>query len=118
MDAELRQEVAFHVDQLVDELIADGMPPDEALRHARRTLGNVALIEDQCRDQRRMTWLHDFWQDLVYGLGMLRRNPGFTTIAVASLAIGIGANAAVLGVMDTLAGGGLPFPDADRLVLI
>src|SRR6185503_4941692 len=118
LDAELRREVAFHFDQLVEEFTADGLSPADARRAAQRALGNVAVVEAQCRDQRRMTWLHDFWRDLIYGLGMLRRNRGFTVIAAASLAIGIGANTAVLGVMDALVDGGLPFPHADRLVLI
>jgi putative ABC transport system permease protein len=110
--------VAFHFDQLVAEFTAEGMPPADARHAAHRALGNVAVLEAQCRDQRRMIWWHDFWRDLAYGLGMLRRNPGFTVIAAASLAIGIGANTAVLGVMDTLVGGGLSFQHADRLVLI
>ena len=118
LDAELRREVSFHFDQLVAEFTADGMPPDEARSAAHRTLGNIALMEARCRDQRRTTWLHDFWQDLVHGLGLVRRHRGFTAIAVASLALGIGANIAVLGVIDALLLGGLPFPDQDRLVVI
>ena len=117
-DAELRQEVAFHFDQLVHEFRTDGLSPDEATRAARRSLGSVTLIEERARDERRMTWWHDFWQDSLFGVRMLRKNRAFTAIATASLALGIGANAAVLGVMDSLVREGLPFPNADRLVRI
>ena len=65
-----------------------------------------------------MTWVHDFWHDLLFGLRMLRKNRGFAVVASASLALGIGANTAVLGVMNELLGGGLPFPHSDRLVNI
>ena len=118
LDAELHQEVAFHFDQLVHEFASDGMSRDEAVLAARRALGNVALVEEQCRDERRVVWLHDVWQDLTHGLRMLRKNRGFTAIAAASLALGIGANTAVLGVMNELRWRGLPFPDAERLVTI
>ena len=71
-----------------------------------------------CRDERRVTWVHDIRQDVVYGMRMLRKHPGLTTIAVASLALGIGANAAVLGAFDALFVQGLPVPAGDRLVAI
>ena len=117
-DLELHQEVAFHFDQLVDEFRSDGLPLDEAERAAHRALGNVTLIEEQARDERRVTWLHDFWKDLVFGLRMLRKNRGFTPVAASSLALSIGANTAVLAVMNELVTGGLAFPHADRLVMI
>src|SRR2546423_14099158 len=98
LDHELGHELAFHLEQLVKENTLDGMSPLEARRAAQRTLGNIGVLADQCRDQRRMTWVHDFAQDVVYGVRMLRKNPGFTAIAAASLALGIGANTAVLGV--------------------
>ncbi len=118
MDAELEKELAFLFEQLVKENTADGMAPDEARKAASRTLGNFALLEEQCRDQRRVSWLHDLWQDALYGLRMLRNHPGFTAIAVGSLALGIGANTAVLGAIDSVLLGSLPFPNASRLVLI
>jgi len=118
VDTELRQEIVFHFEQLVDEFKANGLSAEEAARAARRAFGNVALLEDQARDHRRVVWLRDIWQDLVFGARMLRKNLVFTTIAVASLALGVGANAAVLGAMSDLFSGGLPFPDGDRLVMI
>ena len=117
LDADLARELTFHLDQLAAEYEADGLPPDEAHRAARRALGNLPLVAEQSRDQRRMTWLHDFRQDVVYGARMLLRNGRVTTVIVASLALGIGANTAVLGVMDVVLREPLHVPDADRVVV-
>jgi putative ABC transport system permease protein len=76
------------------------------------------VLEESCRDQRRVTWIHDLRQDIVYGLRILRKYPGFTLTAAGSLALGIGANAAVLGAFDALILQGLPVRHADRLVAI
>src|SRR5689334_12110264 len=118
LDTQLGQEFAFHFEQLVQENIAEGMALRDARLAARRTLGNVPLLEDQCRDQRRVGWLQDLWQDLNYGLRMLRQNPGFTAIAALSLALGIGANSAILGALRSTLLAKIPFPDGDRLVLV
>jgi len=117
-DRELRRELAFHFEELVAEQIEQGLPPDQARQAAHRAFGNVAALEESCRDQRRVTWFHDLHQDIVYGVRMLRKQPGLTTIAALSLALGIGANAAVLGAFDALILRGLPVANADRLVAI
>ena len=118
LDTELDRELAFHLEQLTSEYVADGMTPDEARHAARRELGNLPLVAEQCQDQRRVGWVTDLRQDLTYGVRLLRKNPGFTCLVVASLALGIGANTAVLGVMDALLRQGLPVPDDDRVVVI
>ncbi|HKV98990.1 MAG TPA: ABC transporter permease [Vicinamibacterales bacterium] len=118
LDREVSSELAFHVDALTKEGIEAGLSPEQARRAAHRALGNTALLEEECRDQRHVRWWHDFQQDLVYGWRVLRRQPGFTAAAIASLALGIGANAAILGVIDAVLVRRLPFPDADRLVVI
>jgi predicted permease len=118
VDAELHRELVFHFDELVAEKIDEGLSPAEARRAAHRDLGNLAALEEYCRDERRATWLHDIRQDVVYGMRMLRKHPGLTAIAIASLALGIGANAAVLGAFDALLFRGLPVPGRDRLVAI
>src|SRR5215472_3674090 len=118
LDMELSDEMAFHFDQLVEENIADGMSPGEAEVAARRALGNIALLEEQCRDHRRVGWLHDLWQDVRYGMRMLRKSPGFTAIVATSLALGIGSNTAIIAVSKQVLLGYLPVADDNRLVLI
>ena len=118
LDAELNRELAFHFELLVKENVAEGMTQKEAEQAARRALGNVPLLEEECRDQRRMSWLHDLVQDLAYGFRMLRKSPGFTALAAASLALGIGGNAAIFGVIDRVVEGNLPIPKPDGLVVI
>jgi len=110
--------LSFHFDQLVVENLNAGMPPNEARAAARRALGNTASFEELCRDERRVTWLHDLLQDLYHGLRMLQKHPGFTAVAVLSLALGIGANTAILGAMDAFTRGGLPYTDPDRLFMV
>ena len=117
-DDELRRELSFHFDLLVEEYKADGLSPEDAHRAARRAIGNVPLLEEQCRDHRRVSWFHDLRQDVFHGVRLLRGNPGFTAVAVVSLAIGIGANTAILSVMDAVFRAGLPIPDDDRLVVV
>jgi putative ABC transport system permease protein len=118
LDEQLDQELSFHFDQLVQENVDAGMSDDEARMEARRTLGNFAVFKEECRDQRRVAWFHDFRQDLSYGLRMMRKHAGLTAIAAVSLAFGIGANAAILSVGRSLLLGDLPLPDAGRLVTL
>ena len=118
LDREAARELSFHFDQLVAEHIARGMQPGTARRAARLALGNRAVLREQMRDERRVAWVHDALQDLRYGLRMLRSTPVLTCVAVASLALGIGANGALLGVMDALRYQLLPFPDDSRLVVV
>jgi putative ABC transport system permease protein len=118
VDGELERELAFHLEQLTAEKVADGLTLDEARLAARREFGNPALVAERSRDQRRVGWIHDLRQDLLYGWRMLRRSPGFTTVALASLALGIGGNAAVLGAMHAVLLQKLPFVHGERLVII
>src|SRR5436190_8857741 len=118
LDDQLAQELSFHLEQLQQENMDAGMSPEEARREARRVLGNVEVFKEECRDQRRVTWFHDFRQDVRYGLRMMRNHAALTAIAAASLAFGIGANAAILSVGTLLMIDELPLPEADRLVAI
>jgi predicted permease len=117
-DSELASELAFHLDQMAAEFMAEGMDTASAQSAARRAFGNPGAIEEECRDQRRLTWLHDFHQDLRYAARMLRGSRAFTFTAVVSLALGIGGNTAILGVLDELHRGKLVFPEPDRLVIV
>ena len=95
MDQELGDELRDHLELQIRENLAKGMPPEEARYSARRALGGIAQIEEQCRETRGVDIIENFFQDLRYGLRQLRRNPGFSALAILCLTLGIGANAAV-----------------------
>ena len=118
LDQQLNSELAFHFDQLVSESVAEGMSLAEARQAARRAMGNLTLLEEQCRDQRRLAWIQDLYSDVVFGLRTLRKSPIFTVVAAISLAIGIGANTAILGAIDAIVRGQLPVSDPDAVVLL
>ncbi len=118
VEAELERELAWHLEQLMEENIADGMDPREAQLAARRALGGAALVADQCRDQRRLNWLTDVTRDVRYAWRMLAKHPGFTAVAALTLALGVGGSIAVFVLGDALLVRSLPFPHAERLVLI
>jgi putative ABC transport system permease protein len=118
VDAELSRELTFHYEQLVQELVDDGLTLHEARLAARRTIGNIPLLEQQCRDHRTVGWLHDARQDAAFAIRLLRKNPTFTAVAVLSLALGIGANTALISVIDAVYRGTLPIPHDERLVVL
>jgi predicted permease len=94
------------------------MDAGDARLAARRTLGGVASIEDQCRDQRRVGWVTDLQKDVAYAWRMLRKSPGFTALAVVTLAVGVGASIAVYTLAESLVLRSLPYPAPERLVAI
>ena len=107
----------FHRDRLIDDYVAAGVEPQEAERRAFLEFGNVAAIEEECRDVRGR-WLQDIGQDLRYTLRMLRRNRVFATVVILALALGIGANTAIFSLVNAVMLEGLPVHEPDRLVQI
>jgi putative ABC transport system permease protein len=118
VDAELENELAYHLEQLTKENIAAGMDSGAARLAARRALGGVAQIAEQCRDQRRMGWFTDLQKDIAYAWRMLAKSPGFTALAVVTLALGVGASIAVYALAEALLVRSLPYPSPERLVSI
>ena len=115
-DRELRDELQLHLKLLEEEYTAQGIPPDLARRRARREFGNATLFQEASHDLFSFRLLEELVQDLRYAVRELRRSAGFTCIAVASLAVGIGAVTATFAVVDAFMLRGLPVRDPERLV--
>ncbi len=116
-DPRLREEIRFHRDRLIEEYLAAGMDRPEAERRAFLEFGNPAQIEESVRDVRGR-WLEDLGKDMRYALRALRRSPAFCAVAVLSLALSIGANAATFSLLNAVMLRALPVKDPHRLVQI
>src|SRR5215813_8820244 len=102
MESEMDAEMRFHVEAYADDLVRSGMTQTEALRRARVEFGGVEQKKEECRDARGVTLVENFVQDVKFGARMLQKNPGFTVLAVLTLALGIGANAAIFTVINAV----------------
>src|SRR5262245_11912333 len=117
-DRELDNKIESHLQIHIDDNLRSGMTPEVARRDARIKLGGVESAKGAYRDPRHLPMLETLWQDVRYGARILRKNPGFTAIAVFTLALGIGASTSIFTVINTLLLRSLPVKDPAELVAL
>jgi predicted permease len=117
-DSELNEEIQAHLTLAEREEMRSGQSRKNARSAARRELGNETIVRENTRDMWGWRWLEHFFQDIRFGLRMLRKNPGFTAVAVLTLALGIGANTAIFSLIDTVMLKMLPVQNPEELVQV
>ncbi|HXB72637.1 MAG TPA: ABC transporter permease [Candidatus Acidoferrales bacterium] len=112
------EEMEAHIQLHVDDNLRAGMSPAEARRRALLRLGGATQTREQCRENARLPWLDNLARDLQYATRTLRKNPGFTSVAILTLALGIGANSAIFSVVKAVLLKPLPYREANSLVMV
>ena len=118
MEREMDEELRFHLEAYAADLVRSGVRPEEARRRARIEFGGIERVKEEGREARGANLIESLLQDLRYGASNMTRTPGFTAITVLTLALGIGATTAIFSVVNPILFKSLPYPHADRIVMI
>src|SRR5215472_4952363 len=117
-EREIAEEFQFHLEREFHKNLAQGMSEEEARRQARLAFGPIDAVKNDCRELRFGSWIESSLRDIGYGMRLLRKSPGFAIVAVAILALGIGANTAIFSTVNAVLLSRWPFPHPEKIVII